>query len=63
MDIRGGFSKGWDAGLGEAMSIGEDIVACDYFLEDAAVPRRAVERDNDNTASRESYVSAEEEST
>ena len=45
------------------MSIGEEIGARDDFLEGAPVPRGAVERDDDITASRESSVSAVNEST
>ena len=48
---------------GSQMSIGEEIGAGDDFLEEAAVPRRAVKRDDDNAASREASVSAKQEST
>ena len=63
MDILWRFREVDSPDCGSQCRSAKKIGAGDDVLEGDAVPRRAVQRDDDNATSRESSVSAEDEST
>ena len=63
MSTREGVPRGRGSGLDESRLIGGEFGASEDLLGGDVALRRAAEREDDNTASRESSVSALEEST